>query len=72
MKLRRPEPGTRFSSGTPLAPGLEDRSPQIVIGTYIDLKCGAPVTVLQGPREQPRRAIPCGHAASPRHTSGSE
>jgi hypothetical protein len=55
-----------------LASGLEDRSPQIVIGAYIDLKCGAPVTVLQGPRDKPRRAIPCGHAAAPRHTAGSE
>ena len=72
MKNHRHKPGTRFSSGTPLARGLEDRSPQIVIGAYIDLKCGAPVTVLQGPRDKPRRAIPCGHAAAPRHTAGSE
>jgi len=72
VKHRRHRNGTRWSSGTSLTRGLEDRSPQIVIDTYIDLKCGAPVTVLQGPREQPRRAIPCSHAAAPRHTAGSE
>ena len=72
MKNHRHKPGTRFSSGNSLARGLEDRSPQIVIRSYTDLKCGAPVTVLQGPRDKPRRATPCGHTASPRHTTGSE